>query len=439
MVDRLSATAAHRPALYLLFHGTFLRTLDIRCAAHGAYNLTMARRHNGNLVYMTHLSATRQRALASNHAHDGSSCLSRPASSMRTPIQLVHHRLASFEPEHLLAKTSACEAKSTASLTGTKARPRQTTKLPAKRPSRELCVGGGHRNAAWSGHITSNSLPTTASAPVVTNNPIGANYNANLPVQIKDTVVVRREADTAAGSWREAILPSHASDTRPLHSWDLRRQLPERRSIKLPFFLRISNTRESLTFEPNTSAGMRMRWCIATDIQCTIVGRHAIRFSPQVSAARGLDLQLQSSAPTKRKKCKFVIATPTSGILAFTAVLSERGLHARYASEGVIVTVRGWGTLPAVNDYGVENDCCTIRTLPPSSSRTGGRYGICAALEVDPVQSSAPIKHNLPFHLQSLVPASSRRAMEEAGKRGPWQIPADLLHTSQRKRNCLPS
>lgn len=31
---------------------------------------------------------------------------------------------------------------------------------------------------------------------------------------------------------------------------------------------------------------------------------------------------------------------------------------------------------------------------------------ICAALEVEPVQSSAPIKHNLPFHLQALAPAS---------------------------------
>ncbi|KAF4995532.1 hypothetical protein FGRMN_5075 [Fusarium graminum] len=39
---------------------------------------------------------------------------------------------------------------------------------------------------------------------------------------------------------------------------------------------------------------------------------------------------------------------------------------------------------------------------------------ICAALEVEPVQSSAPIKHNLPFHLQALAPASPRRAMEEA-------------------------
>ena len=39
---------------------------------------------------------------------------------------------------------------------------------------------------------------------------------------------------------------------------------------------------------------------------------------------------------------------------------------------------------------------------------------ICAALEVDPVQASAPIKHNLPFHLQALAPASPRRAMEEA-------------------------
>ena len=34
---------------------------------------------------------------------------------------------------------------------------------------------------------------------------------------------------------------------------------------------------------------------------------------------------------------------------------------------------------------------------------------ICAALEVEPVQASAPIKHNLPFHLQALAPASPRR------------------------------
>ncbi|KAF2096197.1 hypothetical protein NA57DRAFT_67740 [Rhizodiscina lignyota] len=39
---------------------------------------------------------------------------------------------------------------------------------------------------------------------------------------------------------------------------------------------------------------------------------------------------------------------------------------------------------------------------------------ICAALEVEPVQNTAPIKHNLPFHLQALAPASPRRAMEEA-------------------------
>lgn len=39
---------------------------------------------------------------------------------------------------------------------------------------------------------------------------------------------------------------------------------------------------------------------------------------------------------------------------------------------------------------------------------------ICAALEVEPVTASAPIKHNLPFHLQALAPASPRRAMEEA-------------------------
>jgi hypothetical protein len=39
---------------------------------------------------------------------------------------------------------------------------------------------------------------------------------------------------------------------------------------------------------------------------------------------------------------------------------------------------------------------------------------ICAALEVEAIQSSAPIKHNLPFHLQALAPASPRRAIEEA-------------------------
>ncbi|KAL9099335.1 MAG: hypothetical protein Q9163_005151 [Psora crenata] len=39
---------------------------------------------------------------------------------------------------------------------------------------------------------------------------------------------------------------------------------------------------------------------------------------------------------------------------------------------------------------------------------------ICAALEVEPVQSSAPIKHNLPFHLQALAPSSPRRALEDA-------------------------
>lgn len=39
---------------------------------------------------------------------------------------------------------------------------------------------------------------------------------------------------------------------------------------------------------------------------------------------------------------------------------------------------------------------------------------ICTALDVDSVQSSAPIKHNLPFHLHALAPQSPRRAMEEA-------------------------
>ncbi|KAK9471951.1 uncharacterized protein V1510DRAFT_396086 [Dipodascopsis tothii] len=50
-------------------------------------------------------------------------------------------------------------------------------------------------------------------------------------------------------------------------------------------------------------------------------------------------------------------------------------------------------------------------SLPFSSSSLSN---ICAALEVESVQSSAPIKHNLPFHLQALAPASPRRAMEEA-------------------------
>ncbi len=50
-------------------------------------------------------------------------------------------------------------------------------------------------------------------------------------------------------------------------------------------------------------------------------------------------------------------------------------------------------------------------SLPFGSSSLAN---ICAALEVEAVQSSAPIKHNLPFHLQALAPASPRRAMEEA-------------------------
>lgn len=50
-------------------------------------------------------------------------------------------------------------------------------------------------------------------------------------------------------------------------------------------------------------------------------------------------------------------------------------------------------------------------SLPFGSSALGN---ICAALEVESVQSSAPIKHNLPFHLQALAPQAPRRAMEEA-------------------------
>lgn len=50
-------------------------------------------------------------------------------------------------------------------------------------------------------------------------------------------------------------------------------------------------------------------------------------------------------------------------------------------------------------------------SLPFGSSNLGN---ICAALEVEPMQSSAPIKHNLPFHLQALAPQAPKRAMEEA-------------------------
>jgi hypothetical protein len=54
---------------------------------------------------------------------------------------------------------------------------------------------------------------------------------------------------------------------------------------------------------------------------------------------------------------------------------------------------------------------------------------ICAALEVEPVQASAPIKHNLPFHLQALAPASPRRAMEEAVTLA--RVLRGLIHKSQ--------
>jgi hypothetical protein len=56
---------------------------------------------------------------------------------------------------------------------------------------------------------------------------------------------------------------------------------------------------------------------------------------------------------------------------------------------------------------------------------------ICAALEVEAVQGSAPIKHNLPFHLQSLAPASPRRAMEEAITYS--RVLRGLIHKSQPK------
>lgn len=54
---------------------------------------------------------------------------------------------------------------------------------------------------------------------------------------------------------------------------------------------------------------------------------------------------------------------------------------------------------------------------------------ICAALEVEAVQSSAPIKHNLPFHLQALAPASPRRAMDEAITLA--RVLRGLVHKSQ--------
>jgi hypothetical protein len=54
---------------------------------------------------------------------------------------------------------------------------------------------------------------------------------------------------------------------------------------------------------------------------------------------------------------------------------------------------------------------------------------ICAALEVEPIQASAPIKHNLPFHLQALAPASPRRAMEEAVTLA--RVLRGLIHKSQ--------
>jgi len=65
-------------------------------------------------------------------------------------------------------------------------------------------------------------------------------------------------------------------------------------------------------------------------------------------------------------------------------------------------------------------------SLPFGSSALSN---ICAALEVEPVQSSAPIKHNLPFHLQALAPASPRRAMEEAVTLA--RVLRGLIHKSQ--------
>jgi hypothetical protein len=65
-------------------------------------------------------------------------------------------------------------------------------------------------------------------------------------------------------------------------------------------------------------------------------------------------------------------------------------------------------------------------SLPFGSSALSN---ICAALEVEPVQSSAPIKHNLPFHLQALAPASPRRAMEEAVTL--TRVLRGLIHKSQ--------
>ena len=50
-------------------------------------------------------------------------------------------------------------------------------------------------------------------------------------------------------------------------------------------------------------------------------------------------------------------------------------------------------------------------TLPYTGSTISN---ICTALSVEAVKANAPIKHNLPFHLQALAPQSPRRALEEA-------------------------
>lgn len=65
-------------------------------------------------------------------------------------------------------------------------------------------------------------------------------------------------------------------------------------------------------------------------------------------------------------------------------------------------------------------------TLPFSSNSIAN---ICAALEVEPVASQPPIKHNLPFHLQALAPSSPRRALDNAVTNA--RITRGLLRASQ--------
>ncbi len=71
---------------------------------------------------------------------------------------------------------------------------------------------------------------------------------------------------------------------------------------------------------------------------------------------------------------------------------------------------------PALSHFRPPDRIPAMAAAPPRVPSFGpsSLQNICAALEVEAVQTSAPIKHNLPFHLQALAPASPRRAMEEA-------------------------